>query len=237
MCLYFEQKVVKLILMWRLRFRQMASLILFGFGELNWASARTRMRIKTLLCLLFCFSGIVHGQNQQHIPCTENGLNCYVGIERCHKSQLCILETWIGFLIAFLTTLALAMIMFFIYYILKDQRIFNLCLAIAFSMTALGFLIATTCYAVIKDNSPPITSGEAGIMVTDLMELAENEVGSNWVSTGTTDLSFSKAFAITTLSVYIFCAVLVFLYYSFYFYRRNFSEPPDLHNKVKHFAW
>ena len=181
-----------------------------------------------ILCLLLVFFGIFCGQAkaqtpQQFIPCNEYSRNCYPGIERCHKNQLCTPEPWIVHLIACLTSLALAMIMFIIYYILKDYWLFYLILAIAFAATALGFLVATICFAVIKEASPTTTASESGIMKTDLMELVENESETSGMTTGTTDLSFLKVFGLTTLSLYIFIAVIVVLYYCVYICRLNMS--------------
>lgn len=185
------------------------------------------MHITILLCLFFCFTGSVQGQvktsiTQQFVPCIEYGRNCLAGIERCHENQVCILEPWIGYLSACLTSLAVAVIVTVIY--LKDRQLFNLLIAIAFGAAAFGFLISTICYAVIKEKPPPASVSESGFMKTDLTELAESETEASGMIIGTTDLSFLKALVMTTLSLYIFIVAVIVLYYNLYFCALNRSK-------------
>lgn len=81
------------------------SILGYGTSCTRKEASISNMTTVILLCLSFCLFGIVHGQPesptpQQFIPCIEYSHNCYPGIERCYKNQLCSLKTWIVHLIA-----------------------------------------------------------------------------------------------------------------------------------------
>ena len=116
------------------------------------------------------------------------------------------------------------MIIFFIYCILKDKRLFNLLLAVGFATTSLGLLIATIYFPIVKETSPSATVINPGIISTDLLELAESESKIFGMTTGTMDQSFLKALELTMLSLYVFIAGIVVFYLTLYFCHTNASK-------------
>ena len=103
---------------------------------------QSKMKLLLLLLLFLLFTLDVQGHNEEIIPCYNYHRSCVAGLEHCMQSQVCVLEWWIGFLLAFVL-LAKITIVYALHFSFRSKKhwVSILVLVVMLLITSIIFIV------------------------------------------------------------------------------------------------
>ena len=166
---------------------------------------------------------------QYFVLCNEFQRNCYPGVEHCFDHQQCFLKTWIILVTLLIPTLVFLMVLCVVYIILKQHKIWFLCLLVLFSMAVAGLFVGSIITGInSEDQEVPFLESEGMVISNDNItakfdsdELANLETDQSGLTFTRGNVGFTTAFGYAALFIYIITISVAVASFAYSMYEIN----------------